>query len=76
VADVEAAWRRRIIVYTDGDFDARYPVIGRLGRDLWTRRYPLRPKLRWTIWQLHGYAHVGGIVGGADLDVAVVARLR
>jgi GH25 family lysozyme M1 (1,4-beta-N-acetylmuramidase) len=50
-------------------------VRGRLDRDLWHRRFLLRPDVaRWTIWQLHGYARVAGIDGGVDLNVMRPAR--
>jgi lysozyme len=67
---VEAAWGRPLLLYAGDDFEHRYPVRERLGRDLWHRRFLRRPGgARWTVWQLHGYAHVAGIHGGGDLNV-------
>ena len=67
---VEEAWGRPLLLYVGDEFEGRYPVRGRLDRDLWHRRFLLRPDVaRWTIWQLHGYARVAGIDGGVDLNV-------
>ena len=56
--------------YVGDDFEGRYPVRDRSVRPLWHRRFLLRPdRDDWMIWQLHGYANVAGISGGADLNV-------
>jgi lysozyme len=67
---VEEAWGREVVLYVGDDFERLYPVRDRLDRPLWHRRFLLRPNVDgWLIWQLHGYAHVEGIVGGVDLNV-------
>lgn len=67
---VEQAWQREAVLYVGDDFEAHYPVRARLQRPLWHRRFLRRPNVEhWTIWQLHGYAKVEGISGGADLNV-------
>ena len=72
---VEAAWGRPLLLYVGDEFERRYPVRERLDRNLWHRRFLRRPDVaRWTIWQLHGYAHVAGIHGGVDLNVMRPAR--
>ena len=67
---VEDAWHTEAVLYVGDEFERRYPVRSRLGRPLWHRRFLLRPDVDgWTIWQLHGYAHVAGVNGKVDLDV-------
>jgi lysozyme len=67
---VEEAWGRQVVLYVGDDFEAAYPFRDRLARPLWLRRFLLRPDDgAWTVWQLHGHAHVDGIEGGVDLDV-------
>jgi lysozyme len=52
------------------DFERQYPVLDRLDKPLWYRRFLLRPNVDgWVIWQLHGYANVDGIDGGVNLNV-------
>lgn len=69
LARVEKAWGRKVILYLGNDWEALYPTYERLERPLWLRRFLLRPRGDWSIWQLHGYAHVKGVAGGVDLDV-------
>jgi lysozyme len=76
LSEVEGAWRTRVLIYTDEPFEELYPVRERLGRDLWTRRFLLRPSQRWTIWQLHGLARVDGVSGPVDLNVGRLVRLE
>ena len=67
---VEDAWRTKVVLYVGDDFEARYGARRRLARPLWDRRFVLRPVGDdWHIWQVHGYAHVDGVVGGVDLDL-------
>lgn len=66
---VEKAWGREVVLYVGSDWEALYPTRARLDRPLWIRRFILRPSEKWFIWQLHGYANVDGITGGADLNV-------
>jgi lysozyme len=67
---VEREWEREVVLYLGDDFEGHYGVIDELDRPLWLRRFLLEPSVDdWYIWQLHGYAHIDGIEGGADLDV-------
>jgi lysozyme len=75
LSTVEDAWGRQVVVYTNDDFDTRYPV-RQLGRPLWEVARPFRPNdARWRIWQLHGFAHVDGISSRVDLDVVRLPRV-
>ena len=66
---VEQAWGREVVLYVGDDFE-RATRSGTSSTDLCGRRFLLRPSAdAWTLWQLHGYAHVEGITGGVDLDV-------
>ncbi|MDQ4094679.1 MAG: lysozyme M1 (1,4-beta-N-acetylmuramidase) [Actinomycetota bacterium] len=70
IETVERAWDKEVILYLGDDFEGEYEVRERLDRPLWLRRFLLEPTVDdWYIWQLHGYAHIEGIEGGADLDV-------
>ena len=70
LSEVEKAWEREALLYLGNDFESFYDVEQRLERALWVRRFLLRPTTDdWTIWQLHGYALVEGVVGGVDLNV-------
>lgn len=67
---VESAWGREAVLYVGDDWERRYPVREQLDRSLWHFRFLRRPDVDgWTIWQVHGFAHVEGIRGRADLDV-------
>lgn len=67
---VESAWGRETILYLGNDYEGFYGVTQRLERALWLRRFLLEPTTEsWYMWQLHGYANIDGIDGGADLDV-------
>ena len=66
---VEAAWQRRVVLYVQDEWDAVYPTKSRLDRDLWQRRWLRRPAGEWHVWQIHGFAHVGGISGGVDPNI-------
>ncbi|MGH2749738.1 MAG: GH25 family lysozyme [Actinomycetota bacterium] len=66
---VEDAWQREVLLYLGDDFESFYEVREVLDRPLWLRRFLLRPRGDWAIWQLHGYATVEGVSGGVDLDV-------
>ena len=64
---VEEAWGRPVVLYVGDDWDRTYPTRRRSDRPLWHRRILLRPDVDgWTIWQVHGYAHVDGIDGQVD----------
>jgi lysozyme len=68
---VEAATGQVVVLYVGADFEQRYPgITAALGRPVWARRFPMRPDVEgWWIWQLHGYAHIDGIDGRADLNI-------
>lgn len=68
---VEAAWDRRAILYVGDDYADAYPVPDHLERPRWQLRFLRRPTIdNWVVWQLHGFAHVDGIEGNVDLDMA------
>ncbi|RKT74898.1 lysozyme [Saccharothrix variisporea] len=67
LAEVEAAWRRPVVLYVGDDWDERYPVTQ--DRPRWTRHLLRRPDGDWHIWQLHNFAGVSGIDGHVDLNV-------
>lgn len=68
---VEEAWGRQAILYVGDDYEHTYPIPDRLERPRWQLRFLRRPSGdNWVVWQLHGYAHVDGIHGNVDLDVA------
>ena len=74
IRPVEEAWSQDVVLYLGDDFESAYDVTGFLHRPLWLRRFLVRPRDEWFIWQLHGYAHVEGIEGPADLDVMRIDR--
>ncbi|HET7486607.1 MAG TPA: GH25 family lysozyme [Acidimicrobiales bacterium] len=64
---VEEAWGRQVLVYEADEFGRRYPDL-LPGRPRWVRSVR-RPGGEWSVWQVHGLAHVEGITGDTDLDV-------
>ena len=73
---VERAWNAEVVLYIGEDYEGRYPIRATTTRPVWYRRFLVRPPLTgWAIWQLHGYARVEGISGGADLNVGRLASL-
>lgn len=66
---VETAWGTQAVLYVGNDWEGRYPVHDRYDRRLWLRRFLIQPDQDWWIWQIHGYAHVDGISGDADINV-------
>jgi lysozyme len=74
---VEADTGLATILYIGDEFERRYPVRDELGRPLWLFRFLRRPNVAgWVMWQVDGFAHVEGVDGDVDLDVADVSRLR
>jgi lysozyme len=68
---VEHAWGRKVLIYTNDDFDHLYPVRV-LGRSMWEALYYRRPAdgANWTVWQVTSLASVQGVDGGVDLDLS------
>lgn len=66
---LQRATGRTVVVYLGDDFARRYPLPLFSRHPLWLRRILLRPAGGWTIWQVDGNAHIGGIHGDVDLDV-------
>jgi lysozyme len=67
---VESETEQTALLYVGDDFEGRYPIRESLGRPLWHRRFLRRPDVPgWVVWQVMGFAHVGGIEGRVDLDV-------
>jgi lysozyme len=73
---VEDAWGQPTVLYVGADWEGAYPVQQRLDRPLWLHRFLVPPDAEWWIWQLHGYAHVEGIDGNADINVGRIGRTR
>jgi lysozyme len=68
---VEEATGRIVILYLGTDFADHYRVSAEHSHPLWLRRVLRRPAAKsWVIWQVDGNAHIDGIRGDADLDVA------
>lgn len=69
LSEVERAWGAQVVIYTNDEFDDRYPVRD-LRRKLWEPRHYRRPSgSQWVLWQVTHRAAVDGIRGGVDLDV-------
>lgn len=67
---VEAATGQTVVLYIGDDFEGHYRMREQLDRPIWHRRILIRPEFDdWWIWQIHGYASIDGINGGADLNV-------
>lgn len=69
LATVEKAWQARAVIYVGDDWESRYPVLERLARPRWLQSFFGPPDLRWSVWQVHGFAHVNGVNGNVDLNV-------
>jgi lysozyme len=70
LAQVETGTGQTVVLYVGDDFESRYHVRDELDRPIWHRRVLIRPDVEgWWIWQVHGYASVAGIDGGADLNI-------
>jgi len=68
---VEEATGQRLLLYVGDDFERRYPVRSSLDRPIWHPRFLRRPNVDgWVVWQVMGFAHVDGIEGDVDLDIA------
>ena len=72
---VEKAWRRPVLLYVLDSFDRRYRISATFERPLWRRSLSRPADSDWTVWQLHGFARVGGITGRVDLNVAKAREL-
>lgn len=67
---IESATGRTVVLYIGDDFEGEYHLRDELDRPIWHRRVLIRPNVDgWWIWQVHGYAAIDGIDGGADLNV-------
>lgn len=66
---VEARTGMRALLYIAEAFDDRYQVRSRFDRSRWVRRFLLRPRGDWAVWQVGSFANVDGISGRVDLDV-------
>lgn len=74
---IEDAWGRQAILYVGDDYANTYPIPHRLDRSRWQLRFLRRPTIdNWVVWQLHGYAHIEGIEGNVDLNVARMDELE
>ena len=71
VDHVEAATGERVLLYIGQDFVDRYGTRASYDGPLWIPRFWQRPSEDWAVWQVTYHAHVEGIEGGVDLDVAV-----
>ena len=66
---VEAAWGRRVVLYTSYDLDAAYGLTQALHRPLWVRSLDIRPEGDWRLWQASATSRVDGIAGEVDVNV-------
>jgi lysozyme len=73
---LEMEWGRPTLLYVGDDWESRYPVLARSDRPRWLKSFVGRPGPGWSVWQLHGFAHVSGVRGGVDLNVARWEELR
>lgn len=70
ISRVESATGHRVLLYIGDDFESRYQIRDRIGRELWHRRWYRRPDVDgWLVWQVTGMAHVEGIGNDVDLNV-------
>jgi lysozyme len=68
---VRAATKQQPLLYVGDDFADRYGSALPDDDQLWVRRLFRRPSNpHWRIWQVSSFAHVHGIKGHVDLDVA------
>lgn len=74
---VEEAWHRPVILYVGDDYEGVYPVPEALERDRWKLGFLRRPDVaNLVIWQVHGFAHIDGVNGDADLNLGRLEDLR
>ena len=67
---VEAATGRRVLLYVEDEFDARYGIFDTFDGPTWERSLRRRPgDDRWVIWQATDVARVDGVSGGVDLNL-------
>lgn len=66
---VQHSTRQTVVVYLGSDFAHHYPLALYTHHPLWLRSILRRPAGNWTIWQVDGQAHIGGITTDVDLDV-------
>jgi len=71
---VEARTDQPCVLYVGAEFERRYGIGRALDRPRWRRHLFRRPGGVWTIWQVHGRAHVRGIHTSVDLDVGRTLR--
>jgi lysozyme len=73
---VESASEFEVGTYVLHDVEERYQLKNDLSGPIWQRRLFRRPSWSgWWVWQASPFAHVDGIAGSVDLDVANVDLL-
>lgn len=76
-AAVEAAWGRRMVIYSSSAWRAHYGLPVADARPDWLFSDTGRPDQEdWSVWQLRFDGTVSGIEGGVDIDVARIEVLR
>ena len=76
-AAVEAAWGRRLVVYSSSQWRDHYGLPVSDSRPDWLFSDAGRPvQENWSLWQLRFDGTVSGIEGGVDIDVARIEVLR
>lgn len=76
-AAVEAAWGRRMVIYSSSEWRAHYGLPVADTRPDWLFSGTGRPDREdWSIWQLRFDGTVSGIDGEVDIDVARIEVLR
>jgi len=74
---VEAAWGRRMVIYSSSEWRAHYGLPVADTRPDWAFSEAGRPDREgWSVWQLRFDGTVSGIEGGVDIDVARIEVLR
>lgn len=73
---VEAAWGRRLVIYSSAEWREHYGVPVAEDRPAWIYREDGPPDSEWSVWQVRFDGAVAGIEGDVDIDVARPEQLR
>ena len=73
IRQIEAHYRKPILLYLTEEFDTAYRVSARIPRPLWLRSLVLEPDFGarpWAIWQASNFRRLRGIEGRIDWNIA------